>query len=403
MNNIKNHVISRFHVKLMRELLMRGVRMSSTFKFPDRTIGRTNEEYENERKIKVPEPEIGKRLEVSIIGSPNAGKSTLINSLLGWRVCSVSNKVHTTQRNTKAVLIENETQIVFTDTPGLISLTDRKKHHLTLDMLYDPAISLNSAQLIIVLVDVSNRFTRHKLDLKLIELLEKNVGIPSVLVLNKIDCLKSKLLLLELTRLLTEGIVGGKLIHLNNNKKKLNEVLSIEEIIAKNEKIKVKEIKEEKEKEIKEKNGWPHFHTVFMLSALDGDGVPDLKKYLLSCASVGNWIVRGNVVTDQKPEEIITLAVREKLLDKLPKQIPYQLKLTIELLSVEDNVLKICMNIGCLETSWMKLVIGAGGKGVCWIADAARQELMNTFRCEVSLKLIVTYIGNKKPKNQSIN
>jgi len=68
-----------------------------------------------------------KILRVSVVGDPNAGKSTLVNQIVGWKTCAVSSKVHTTRKNTKSVLMDGSTQIVFLDTPGLIGLQEKKQ------------------------------------------------------------------------------------------------------------------------------------------------------------------------------------------------------------------------------------------------------------------------------------
>ena len=87
---------------------------------------------QNELILKPPENvPYSKLLQVAIIGDPNAGKSTLVNQLVGWKTCAVSSKVHTTRKTSKSVLMDGSTQVVFLDTPGLVGLGEKNQlsHH----------------------------------------------------------------------------------------------------------------------------------------------------------------------------------------------------------------------------------------------------------------------------------
>ena len=96
----------------------------------------------NLRKVENP-----KSLRVAIIGAPNAGKSTLTNKLLGWKVAPVSCKVHTTRSRTTGVVTEGDSQIVILDTPGLIENSKLKRHNLETSLLIDPHVALLEADL----------------------------------------------------------------------------------------------------------------------------------------------------------------------------------------------------------------------------------------------------------------
>lgn len=378
-----------------------------------RCVPKSKEESDRAKNKQLSCPADSRFLAVSVLGSPNAGKSTLTNTLMGWRICSVSKKVHTTQHNTKAVLLQGNTQIVILDTPGVITLAEKRRHNLDMTMVSDPKTSAIKADLVIVLVDVSNIWTRHQLDSTIIKLLEAHKDKPAILVLNKIDLLKSKRLLLDITNQLTEGTVADQTIGIARPKK-CNPPTSLMDFFKGTEKMLEKQqqpvthddgnthfsngntgagsSKVHYYDHSSKKHGWPHFQRIFMVSAMNGDGVEDLKEYLLAAAKTRPWVYQATFVTDQSPQEIAILAVREKLLDVLPEEIPYKVRITIHAWDVDAyGILRIVVLLKCPEKHHIKLVIGPQGQKIRQIAEAARQELTNTFRSEVSLKLIVDY------------
>lgn len=145
-------------------------------------------------------------------------------------MCATSNKVHTTQAKADAIYSEGNTQLVFMDTPGMISTSESKRYHLTTNFRRDPKNSLQTADVIGLVQDSHNVFTRHKINPDIRELLEKvEDKIPTILIFNKVDRLKKKDTLLHLVTVLTKA---------SNSLK---------------------------------------FTDVFMISALNGDGVDDLR------------------------------------------------------------------------------------------------------------------------------
>jgi len=142
-------------------------------------------------------------LKIAIIGVPNAGKSSIINSIVQRNICPYSCKVHTTRSSVRAVRTVNDTQLVFLDTPGLVDSTEITKYNLEKTFANDSVNSIEEADIIGVIHDVSNRYTRNRLDPKVLRLLHLYPNKDSFLVLNKIDLLKSKSYLLDLARSLT--------------------------------------------------------------------------------------------------------------------------------------------------------------------------------------------------------
>ncbi|XP_060075609.1 GTPase Era, mitochondrial-like [Ylistrum balloti] len=189
----------------------------------DRAIGCTQEKQRQRLQLPPDQPVNPRVLKVAIIGAYNSGKSTLTNSLMGWKVSAASCKIHTTQKNVLAVHTEGDTQIIFRDTPGLIrgsKISEKKRNKLLKSVLEDPKKSLVQADLICVMIDASDSWDIEFLDENIYHLLWKNKHIPSVLILNKIDLLKRRDFLLHITRMLTMDTVGGNKIPITTSKTK---------------------------------------------------------------------------------------------------------------------------------------------------------------------------------------
>ncbi|XP_020923149.1 GTPase Era, mitochondrial isoform X2 [Sus scrofa] len=259
-------------------------------------------------------PENPRVLRVVILGAPNAGKSTLSNKLLGRKVFPVSKKVHTTRSQALGVITEKEAQVILLDTPGLISPDKQKRHHLEPSLLEDPWKSMESADLVVVLVDVSDQWTRNQLSPQVLQCLTQFSQVPSILVMNKVDRLKQKSVLLELTAALTEGVVNGKKLTVRKALRSQRDARRPGPAAKGPDTESVGD---------PQRTGWPHFQEIFMLSALSQEDVKILKQYLLAQARPGPWEFHSGVLTSQTPQEICANIVREKLLEYLPQEVPY--------------------------------------------------------------------------------
>lgn len=371
--------------------------------FIQREIPKTTEQYNEMKQQKVEHPEDAKLLRVAIVGCPNVGKSTLLNQLINWKVSAVSSKVHTTRNNVIGVLVDNNTQIEFIDTPGLVNSRHISRHHLNKSMLSNVHYSLVKSDVIAILADVSNERERLKLNRGIIELLRKHRDKESLLVLNKVDRMRIKQNLLNITSTLTSGIVGGVPIHkpdrtsLQLQMKRGN----FEEIFKKTDEKYLKYQDENKEDESitegEDGIGWPNFSRVFMVSALHDDGIDDLRAYLLNQATHRPWLHSASAVTLQQPKDIIFDAVREVCLDLLHQEIPYNLYFQIVMWEVDEiGNLFVVLDMYC-PAKFQSLIIGPKGSTISTIVRKSREALCNTFRCDVSLKIAV------KPTSKSNN
>uniref|UniRef100_A0A670KDH2 GTPase Era, mitochondrial n=1 Tax=Podarcis muralis TaxID=64176 RepID=A0A670KDH2_PODMU len=314
------------------------------------------------------QPENPKILRIAIIGAPNAGKSTLSNQLLGRKVLPVSKKVHTTRRNAQGVITKDDTQ--------LVGIKNWPKHQLEKTLLYDPCKSLKNADLVLVLVDVSDHYTRNCLHPEVLKCLARFPDLPSILVLNKVDLLKKKFLLLYLVTELTEGVVNGKKLKVKSRVKPDS----------------LTELTQENRKHVREKakKGWPGFKEIFMLAATDREEVETLKRYLLKQARPGPWEFHSEVLTTQSPQEVCDNIIREKLLEYLPEEVPYTVTQRTEVWEEgPGGELVIVQNLIVQKETHVKMLVGSRGHLISKIAQEAGSDLMNAFLCDVHLKLSV--------------
>ncbi|XP_060852179.1 LOW QUALITY PROTEIN: GTPase Era, mitochondrial [Rhopalosiphum padi] len=325
-------------------------------------------------------------LKIAIIGVPNAGKSSIINSIVQRNICPYSCKVHTTRSSVRAVRTVDDTQLVFLDTPGLVDSTEITKYNLEKTFAKDSVNSIEEADIIGVIHDVSNRYTRNRLDPKVLRLLHLYPNKDSFLVLNKIDLLKSKSYLLDLARSLT--------CYKHNN------IHVPEPYAMTSEKIRTHEsstIQERKlEKNVKQSTGWANFKDVFMVSAIHSLGSSDIEDYLLQKGKPSPWMFSKDILTDKEDHKLVLHMIESILYDSLPNEVPYNLKVEMEYYEVsQEGNIHIVVLIHCNTPRIEKLVMGKKGNRIRNIAKKSEQHLRNLFLTDVFLKMVVT----DKPKH----
>ncbi|KAM9526160.1 GTPase Era, mitochondrial [Guaruba guarouba] len=388
-------------------------------------VASSREEQERLLRGRPDQPRHPRVLRIAILGAPNAGKSTLCNQLLGRKVFPVSKKVHTTRCKAWGVITHEDTQLIILDTPGLTNRFKVKRHKLDEAMLTDPWDSMKHADLVLVLVDVSDHWTRNSLSKEVLKCLSEFPQVPSVLVLNKVDLLKKKFILLELVNELTEGIVNGKKLDMRaafeqNSSSSAKSPLQITQAspsenrapesspnqarggsgLENHSGVKASEssvVPGEPQgptrngpKDLKARKGWPCFQEIFMLAAVLGEEVDTLKQYLLMQAKPGPWEFHSGVLTSQSPQEVCNNIIREKILEYLPLEVPYGVTQVTEMWEEgQSGELLIVQNLLVPRKSHMLMLIGRGGKVISRIAQEAGQDLMNAFLCDVRLKLKV--------------
>ncbi len=269
---------------------------------------------------------------VALLGAPNAGKSTLLNSLVGTKVSIVTPKVQTTRARLRAIAIAGASQIVFVDTPGIF----HPKRRLERAMVAAAWSGVEDADLLVLVVDAAVKQPDSN-TARIIKGL-KAQGRRAILTLNKIDAIKRDKLLALAARFQAEGI----------------------------------------------------FEDIFMISALTGDGVADLLRHLAAAIPEGPWLYPEDQLSDL-PERLLAAEVtREKLFLDLHQELPYAL--TVETESWEerkDGALRLEQTIYVQRDSQKAIVLGKGGRTIKAVREAAQAELAETLGRPVHLFLFV--------------
>lgn len=273
---------------------------------------------------------------VALIGAPNAGKSTLVNQLVGTKVSIVTHKVQTTRALVRGIVIHDNAQIVLIDTPGIF----RPKRRLDRAMVSTAWGGAKDADVVLVLIDAQAGINDEAE--AIMEALE-GVKQDKILVLNKVDTV-SRPSLLELTAKLNERV---------------------------------------------------NFSRTFMISALNGSGCKDLLNYLCSIMQDGPWFYPEDQISDMPMRQLAAEITREKLYLRLHEELPYAS--TVETEGWEeraDGSVKINQVIYVERDSQKKIVLGAKGETIKAIGQAARKELMEIMEQKVHLFLFVKVRDN---------
>lgn len=376
----------------------------------DTSLPKTHEEYLDRKKLLCVSPENSMSLSVAVIGLPNAGKSTLVNELVGTRISSISKRPHTTRRNIVGIMNDNLVQVVFMDTPGLVTGKHSQEHSLEQTFISHPEQSSRVADLILVVVDASNSRDRESLNPGVIEKLRKYSDKPAALVINKVDVIGRKRRLIDISTRLSEGYINGEPLPGMNDKyltppteeQECRRLINIEERIRrKGHIVDIEGIVSPQPVPTTESRqvGWKNFDQVFMVSALERDGVDELKDYLISKAVVRPWSYHPSLITPLAPSQIVYNAVREKLLENLPQEIPYTMSMQIQSWDVtRSGTIALCIDLYAPKSRYVSIVLGPQGKTIQKIATESRSVLCDAFKSDVVIQLVVK---NHDPATQN--
>jgi GTP-binding protein Era len=272
---------------------------------------------------------------VSIVGRPNAGKSTLINHLVGQKVAIVTSKPQTTRNRIQGIVTREEAQIVLVDTPGI----HEAKTALNRQMMREVAAALEGIDVLLLMIDSTT--TQPHIDSLLIEKAKRFEG-KTILVLNKVDKLP---------------------------KQKLLPLL--------------------------ETFGKAHpFVAMVPISALKGDGCDELLSEVLKLLPEGPLYFPEDQVTDQPERFLASEIVREKAIALTYHEVPHALKVEVEKWEAKPRLLRIQMNLTVERASQKKILIGAKGDMLKKIGTQARKELEEILGMKIYLGLFVKVAEN---------
>ena len=268
---------------------------------------------------------------IALVGAPNAGKSTLLNALVGTKVSIVTHKAQTTRAQIRGVVTEGASQIVFIDTPGIFV----PKRRLDRAMVESAWTGAGDADFVALIIDAERGVTAE------VEALLKgleNVRHPRVLVLNKID-------------LIPHEKLPGLSADLNARLK---------------------------------------FEATFMLSALKGSGVKDFLDWTAERIPPGPWHFPEDQLTDLTLAITAAEVTREKLFLRIHEEIPYNATVETEKFTIQkDGSYRIDQVIYVTRDTHKKIVLGAGGQTIKAIGADSRKELMEMYEVPVHLCLFV--------------
>ena len=268
---------------------------------------------------------------VALIGAPNAGKSTLVNQLVGAKVSIVTHKVQTTRAIVRGIATHNNAQIVFVDTPGIF----KPRRRLDRAMVTTAWGGAKDADLVMVLID-AERGIKGDADAMLTSL--EGVHQPKILILNKLDRVKPESLLALAA--------------------------------AANERVK--------------------FDRTFMVSALTGAGCQAILDYLATALPAGPWYYPEDQISDLPMRQLAAEITREKLYLRLHQELPYSSHVETEKWEEKpDGSVRIEQVIYVERDSQKKIVLGHKGETIRSIGQAARKEIGDILEQKVHLFLFV--------------
>ncbi|WP_063297581.1 GTPase Era [Pseudovibrio sp. Ad37] len=268
---------------------------------------------------------------VALIGAPNAGKSTLLNQLVGTKVSIVTHKVQTTRAIVRGVAIEDDSQVIFVDTPGIF----RPKRRLDRAMVDTAWGGAKDADVVAVLID-AKKGINESVERILNEL--EHIKLPKVLILNKIDITKRDQLL----------ALAAKA------------------------------------------NEYTKFDQTFMVSAINGSGTKDILKYFADQMPKGPWLYPEDQASDIPLRMLAAEITREKLYLRLHEELPYISTVeTDKWEDKKDGSIRIEQTIFVERDSQKSIVLGKNGQTIKAISKAAREELTEAFETTIHLFVFV--------------
>jgi GTP-binding protein Era len=269
---------------------------------------------------------------VALVGAPNAGKSTLLNSLVGAKVSIVTRKVQTTRARLRGIAVRGSSQLIFVDTPGIFT----PKRRLERAMVAAAWMGAQDADVVVLLFDAARTVIDSDTQLILDGL--KAQQRRAVLVLNKIDLIKRERLLKLAARFEAQDL----------------------------------------------------FEHTFMISALTGDGVPDLLDHVARAMPEGPWLYPEDQLSDLPLRLMAAETTREKLFRKLHQELPYALTVETERWQdFEDGSVKIEQIIYVQRGTQKAIVLGKKGSKIKDIRSESQAELEDVLGCKVHLFLFV--------------
>jgi GTP-binding protein Era len=279
---------------------------------------------------------------VNIIGNPNVGKSTLMNVLMGEKISIITHKAQTTRHRILGILNEEDYQIVFSDTPGII----KPAYKLQESMMNFVHSAFKDADVLIYLVEIGERELKDKVFFEKI----KNTEIPLLLLINKIDLAEQK----------------------------------------------------EVEKQI---NHWkervPNAE-ILPISALNKFNIDKILERIIELLPVSPAYYDKDAITDKPKRFFVSESIREKILKHYKKEVPYSVEVEVEEFEDEKDIIRIRAIIFVMRESQKGIIIGHRGAGIKRIGTEARRDLERFFDKKIFLETVVKVKKNWRDDDRQL-
>ncbi len=281
---------------------------------------------------------------VALIGEANAGKSSLLNTILGQKVAAVSQKAQTTRNRILGIKHQPNAQIVFLDTPGFVRT--KRKNALSSFLAHQAVDAASEVDLVLLVIDADRASRDHGYLESLEEMLgDMQISSPAVVALNKVDLMDQRQLLPIMARFSA----------IYNSRSKAPALIPI--------------------------------------SAKKGDGIAMLLAEVEKMLPEGPALFPEDTVTDQSERVLVAEIVREKLFGALAQELPYSLAVQVEGWEESEELVKVSAVIHVERESQKGIVIGKGGEVLKRIGTAARQELERILGTKIFLELLRLNMG----------
>lgn len=266
---------------------------------------------------------------IAVVGEPNAGKSTLVNAIVGKKVSIVSPKIQTTRRQVRGIVAIDNTQLVFIDTPGFC------RSNTSLEKVIECNFknSYQDADIILLIIDATAQKTEQSF--RFLSKLSRDSKIA--IVINKVDIAKKE------------------------------NILKIAERISE----------------------YDYITKTFMISALTQDGMRDVVEFLVNSAQPNPWFFGADTVTDSPLHQRLAEITREKLFYHLDKELPYSIYVETELLHESEKKVKIVQSIVVIKPSQKGIVLGRSGSMIKKLKYEAINDMQTLLNKKIELKLFV--------------
>ena len=279
---------------------------------------------------------------VNIIGNPNVGKSTLMNKLIGERLSIITSKAQTTRHRILGIVNDENYQIVFSDTPGII----QPNYNLQTSMMKFVRSAFQDADVFLYMVEIGEKSLK---DSSFFERL-KNTDTPILLLINKID--KSN----------QEGVEKA-MIHWESQLPKAK---------------------------------------IIPISAIEGFGVDKIMSEITAMLPIGTPYFPSDALTDKPERFFVSEIIREKILLNYQKEIPYSVEVVIETFKEEDEIIRIEAIINVARETQKGIIIGHQGKALKKVGTQARKDLETFFGKKIFIKLFVKVTKNWRDNEQDL-